>query len=1644
MLILIILIISFFLAVGIESIVPMFMGIIASLLILSAKIVGKTGDEDLLKKLVERINILEKRISKKKTEEGLDERDIDKTLESLDRRITNLENYLIQVQLPQQPGMEFQPFQPEKTEEVQEQPQEQEKELEIGEEKAEPRPAEQAQVQEAAVLQTDGMPVKTSGKLTIPTPSLEEEKKDTAKIAPPVEVPVSAAADYSEQEKKETTAVPKEMVAESHPGKKLTGPWKKIQQQFIENWTGILGSIIMVMGVAFLGIYTALKLSPVYRFVMLVVFSALLLGLFFFLRSKPKWVRLALWLRSGAGAIFLFACLGASTIDGLKWVEHPLKGTGLVLLFMGIVLNLYLSFIGGKQVFASLHVLLSLVALSIAPPTTITFIAAAIVTLFGTALTYREKWEYHLLLTISLFFAYHLYWYIQNGMKELSKPQHLTGIIAVAAVSVLALLVHYRSLYRTTAFERLPFFVHFSNWVYFGIGLYVHSLGSPWKPVVIGCGSIAAFLLARRARRLEIRWLFITDTLAAQVIALFALFSMAQWKVNPFVILGMMLLEILIFLVIMMEEKENLLAAVGTAFKYALGIIMIAWAFFPGISYTRDLLQLQMHAVVFITCAIFAAAFHFYLLKRFSRRFDLLSPTPGYKWLPFLGYFLHGFLAAAVLYLYSIDWELKPPAIALLALIAFFMAKTAKNHGIRPLFVFGTLVAQAAALAALLSLSQWQVYDGIIVGLMLLETLLFLALMMLEKTKFLCGVGTILKYILGIYLLGWVFSTIDANIIPLTFPWANREIFLDLLTLLTCTIFATLLHFFLVKRYGRDDQSWPGVGAGPWLPFSVYFIYGFYAGFALYVYFIPWHWKPAAVALISITAFLVARRDRTFNPPRLYPLYVFGSLAAQAAALIALLSLSQWKIKEYYIPGLMFVEILLFFVLVAKPREKEKLLCIVGNFMKYFMGIILLAWAFIDGISPEPDDMTALFPFLVTLLAAAVFGTVFHFYLLKILEKHDEAPLKKQDANWQNFSIFFIHGFYAGIAAYVYFLDWTRKPLAIAVISITAFLVAKRAKTLEIKWLYQTGTLLAQAAALLALLSLSQWQVETYLIYTLMFIETLLFLVLMLREKETGLRRVGLSVLFIIAIVLSAAALGNIHTTDTGTLCSYALAFLACTAAAVLFLIYTLNKFGETIASFKISPTGTNTTYRISAIGILSGWLLLAAFINTYQIPWWEYILAAAGIALIIIRRRHPEDGLGIGLMMFILGFHAFGWNNMSLTDHLPVLKKIIYSLPFFMLSFASIKMPLFNRWKRTAKAYGIYWFYLHFMVTSYYIFTRVSPNITGMLWLAFSIITLEIIYWLQKRYGQRMPETGEPDRFLLHMTYLLIAAFLTRHLVVHLHTTEYIWIFRERFLVALGAIVTFTYWTLRNLPGRENSAKSWNYVHPLFLDLIFVFSVFTVVVEVDSRWFPLTWIAAALICLIGAGSSTGETSRIRFYSLLLYWASTVYVALIPVISTSTALHFYEKPWVIDSAAILLQFVYIVLIHKLTFLEGVKFPKLLGFLSPLTALINRKKNLWIHYPLFISVALFLYQAFDKSILTLLWVVECFLIFIAAVILKENHFRYLAMTGLALTLIRLLFYDLAKSDTFTRALVFIGVGILMLVMNSIYNKYKDRF
>jgi uncharacterized membrane protein len=49
---------------------------------------------------------------------------------------------------------------------------------------------------------------------------------------------------------------------------------------------------------------------------------------------------------------------------------------------------------------------------------------------------------------------------------------------------------------------------------------------------------------------------------------------------------------------------------------------------------------------------------------------------------------------------------------------------------------------------------------------------------------------------------------------------------------------------------------------------------------------------------------------------------------------------------------------------------------------------------------------------------------------------------------------------------------------------------------------------------------------------------------------------------------------------------------------------------------------------------------------------------------------------------------------------------------------------------------------------------------------------------------------------------------------------------------------------------------------------------------------------------------------------------------------------------------------------------------------------------------------------------------------------------LSLVGICV--IRLMFFDLSNSDFLIRAIVLVGVGIVLLVMNSLFKKYKDRF
>ncbi|MGI4869981.1 MAG: hypothetical protein ACRYFX_02250 [Janthinobacterium lividum] len=388
-------------------------------------------------------------------------------------------------------------------------------------------------------------------------------------VAEPVAPPTPAPAPVAAPPRPPVVPRPPE------PAPEPAGPgwWERATTVLLENWTGILGAVVLVTGVGFLGIYAALKLAPPFRFLLICGFAGAVLGARFALRRQAFARQLSAWLLSSAAAIFLFACVGAVSIPGLQWATPPFD---YLLLLAGVSANLYLAWQASREEVATLHGVLSLVALAVLPPTALTLGAAAGVTAFSIAITYRQLWKYQLLLSIASFFAFHLYWHQQ--LPAALNPLRLTAMVLVLLVGGAAAVVQYRRVYAQRRFEPLLFAAHVLNWTCLGISLYVHSTGSVWKTIPLALGALLTFWAGRQARRLGIGWLFQTDTIISLILALATALSLQGWHATPAVIGLFMLLEALLVALVMARQGEALVYRVAMAgvLLVSTGLLLVA------------------------------------------------------------------------------------------------------------------------------------------------------------------------------------------------------------------------------------------------------------------------------------------------------------------------------------------------------------------------------------------------------------------------------------------------------------------------------------------------------------------------------------------------------------------------------------------------------------------------------------------------------------------------------------------------------------------------------------------------------------------------------------------------------------------------------------------------------------------------------------------------------------------------------------------------------------------------------------------------------------------------------------------------------------------------------------------------------------
>ena len=380
----------------------------------------------------------------------------------------------------------------------------------------------------------------------------------------------------------------------------------------------------------------------------------------------------------------------------------------------------------------------------------------------------------------------------------------------------------------------------------------------------------------------------------------------------------------------------------------------------------------------------------------------------------------------------------------------------------------------------------------------------------------------------------------------------------------------------------------------------------------------------------------------------------------------------------------------------------------------------------------------------------------------------------------------------------------------------------------------------------------------------------------------------------------------------------------------------------------------------------------------------------------------------------------------------------VFYFIPLFGMSlgyaFFSWKVrDSFHKWIP-----GLYLFSVFLVFFVYFIFGKLSPLIIGIIWLCLSLIFLESPLLLNKK-------NHEFIRHYLHIGYFYILLFLVRFIFIDMQSEQLLfWIVKARPFIEIFGVLVFIYWMTAKNPVYYRYSAVFKLVNPLMLELAALFVLFSLFIEVRQNYMSPVLMVYAIVTLLLGRYGPPEISRLKSFSVIVTFISAFYTAFVTSPYISPSLHFYDEAWIYSITAIVLQFAYLVLVHNMAHFNKQELPPVLSWLEKSKRFVIRNRNYIIYYPVFISVALFLIWSFDKSLLTILLTTEVFMIFGLSIIIRENHFRYLSMAGLLGCLARLVFFDLTKTGTITKAIVCILVAVLMIGMNILYNKFKKRF
>ncbi len=954
-----------------------------------------------------------------------------------------------------------------------------------------------------------------------------------------------------------------------------------------------------------------------------------------------------------------------------------------------------------------------------------------------------------------------------------------------------------------------------------------------------------------------------------------------------------------------------------------------------------------------------------------------------------------GALALALL-IYPQQAASRAGALVLAAAVAALLARRARRAGVNWLRLSDTLIAQSLAMGAVIGLHPLIANAPLLLAILLLETLLFLRLGITENDT-------------TIRRLGWVLVSLSAAALVLAGVQAGvgggapGRLWQDGAVLIGAAALLTAVQWRL--RLGNVPVPLPP-------------LLGWLAGGLAFVGTMVCPPEPSRelLALVGIGALLVAGRH--FRPAGVLAGATAAAVAAHAVGWSAVLLASgprtQGAVTLYsqgWSPQVVLPHLgpLAALALLALSMRREKLVSSIGWALFNGTGVVLLLGTCLSTATQRgPGDLALNGGALV---AWAALTTLVQLLMRRFGIPQPVPPLM------------------GGLSAVLVFVaaglctpEAGRELEGLLAIG-GLLLIARRWRPEALM-----GSLTAAAIALHGIswgaqLQQLPWSPLPLLGHLLPLTALALLLLAMKREPQISAAGWGLlngTAVVLIVGVLQGAAL-EAASGGTGAAAGPALAGLLVAWAGFLTLVQLL------MGRFDLPQP----------LPALMGWLspalvLVAVVVCTPSEGRELEALLALGALLLIARCLRP-DGLLFGTAVAVALTHAVSW-SLLLTQHPwtpgPLL---IHLLPLSALALVTIGAG----GPGAVRLLGLDLLGLDLGLGAYLLFEPLSPLIPGVVWLLLSLVALES--------SDRLRRSQSTHALLLGLLYLL--AFAGAYLLVISQSPALViagsFTLPARLLIELFGLAVALYWWFFSPRERLQEQPLWKTVHPWFLEVVLVGVVVTILAEVEVLWRPVAWSLLALV-LVSDPCRRLFAARVKVYAVILYWvAVATVVAMLSSLETPSPL-WYEQPDQLALVAIALQLTFIVVSHRSLDLEELRQPgggPLLGWVGRRVA---AHRNHWLYNPMFAAVAYYLYLRYDPSLHTLLWAVEAFAIYVLSAVLRETSFRTIALVGLGICLLRLMAIDLAQVDLGLRGIVFIGVGLLMLAMNAIYNRFRARF